>query len=300
MDVDNIGSILSTSSTADVIDRHSKVDSLEAVVSDENIKDGDILVRKLDSKPNVNVIRGATNPYSRKNPKPPFDIESEYSALLGFPAALAYLDSYIRGEILNFSDLRRLDYSRDLVLRLADKRRELNPPNEAQNRRRLLNLEKWANNALGIIPSRYLERKRDILAHQEESKVNSICKKGYLSDDLKPNLLMLQEDPAAGLRAFQLTCLDNDGSSAYECVGCKREETRETNETIPMLKISSDGLLETEYQSLKHHKNCVLASIPRFLADQLDKRARRQIALDLLPPHEAWREVKFMLYDQSI
>lgn len=61
---------------------------------------------------------------------------------------------------------------------------------------------------------------------------------------------------------------------------------------VPKLQIRGDQVV-TNWMELEHYPECEPISVPLMLAEQLDRRARRQASLGLMAPREAWTEAYF-------
>lgn len=150
---------------------------------------------------------------------------------------------------------------------------------------------------------------------------------GYLSHDYWPSLLCISND-RDHVRFFNLTNTRNQGSFRYyrcsKCTSLKttassvanmmalnsvlceidnNEESSSYNSIttaslheVPVQfsapKIQINGMnIVSEFYNLIHHPECRPIPIPAMVADQLDRRARRQVSLGLLEPRDAWTQV---------
>ncbi|CAD5219774.1 unnamed protein product [Bursaphelenchus okinawaensis] len=130
-----------------------------------------------------------------------------------------------------------------------------------------------------------------------------IATAGYLSHDYWPSLLCVP-DGEHYCRYFNLTNTRNDGFHRYyRCSKCctlknvidqqnKRGELPHIDFVVPKIQIHGDNLV-TDLGALEHHEDCKSMPIPVMLAEQLDRRARRQVSLGLMAPREAWTDAYF-------
>ncbi|CAD5226878.1 unnamed protein product [Bursaphelenchus xylophilus] len=126
---------------------------------------------------------------------------------------------------------------------------------------------------------------------------------GYLSHDYWPSLLCVP-DGEHYCRYFNLTNTRNDGFHRYyRCSKCctlknvidqqnKRGDMPHIDFVVPKIQIHGDSLV-TDLNALEHHEDCKSMPIPVMLAEQLDRRARRQVSLGLMAPREAWTDAYF-------
>ena len=126
---------------------------------------------------------------------------------------------------------------------------------------------------------------------------------GYLSHDYWPSLLCVPEGPHH-IRFFNLTNARSDGQLRYyRCSKCctikvsasrniknRRYPNIDGDFQVPKLQIRNDDVV-TDWSALQHFPDCEPTPIPVMLAEQLDRRARRQASLGLLAPREAWTDV---------
>ncbi|KAI6186938.1 hypothetical protein M3Y98_00187700 [Aphelenchoides besseyi] len=130
---------------------------------------------------------------------------------------------------------------------------------------------------------------------------------GYLSHDYWPSLLCVPEGDHH-IRFFNLTNVRSDGNLRYyRCSKCctikvsasrnikNRRYSKEKIDMdfqVPKLQIRGNDVV-TNWTELSHYEDCHPTPIPNMLAEQLDRRARRQASLGLLAPREAWTEAYF-------
>lgn len=126
---------------------------------------------------------------------------------------------------------------------------------------------------------------------------------GYLSHDYWPSLLCVPEG-AHHVRFYNLTNTRTDGFLRYyrcsKCCTIKVSSSRDIKNRryqvipadfqVPKLQIRGDQVV-TNWAELQHYQECEPTPIPNMIAEQLDRRARRQASLGLIPPREAWTEV---------
>lgn len=147
---------------------------------------------------------------------------------------------------------------------------------------------------------------------------------GYLSHDYWPSLLCIRDNKDY-IRFFNLTNTRNQGSFRYyRCSKCTSLKTTassvanmialnssilevDKNEKLNNLvnsslrnssvqfsapKIQINGMdIVTDFNNLIHHPECRPTPVSAMIADQLDRRARRQVNLGLLEPRDAWTQV---------
>ncbi|KAI6171493.1 hypothetical protein M3Y99_02002300 [Aphelenchoides fujianensis] len=127
---------------------------------------------------------------------------------------------------------------------------------------------------------------------------------GYLSHDYWPSLLCVPEGDHH-VRFFNLKNARSDGELRhYRCSKCctiKASASRniknpryskdkiDADLQVPKLLIRGQQVI-TNWLELDHYRDCQPTPIPVMLAEQLDRRARRQASLGLLAPREAWTE----------
>ncbi|KAI6175956.1 hypothetical protein M3Y97_00746800 [Aphelenchoides bicaudatus] len=115
---------------------------------------------------------------------------------------------------------------------------------------------------------------------------------GYLSHDYWPSLLCVPEGDHE-VRFYNLTNTRNDGFLRYyRCSKCCTIKQIPDNFQVPKLQIRGDQVI-TDWNQLEHYPECKPTPIPVMLAEQLDRRARRQASLGLMAPREAWTEAYF-------
>jgi hypothetical protein len=126
---------------------------------------------------------------------------------------------------------------------------------------------------------------------------------GYLSHDYWPSLLCVPEG-AHHVRFYNLTNSRSDGQLRYyrcsKCCTIKTSSSRDIKNRryqvvpadfqVPKLQIHGNQIV-TDWTELQHYQECEPTPIPNMLAEQLDRRARRQTSLGLLAPREAWTDV---------
>lgn len=126
---------------------------------------------------------------------------------------------------------------------------------------------------------------------------------GYLSHDYWPSLLCVPEGEHE-VRFYNLTNTRSDGFLRYyrcsKCCTIKVSASRDIKNRryqqipadfqVPKLQIRGDQVV-TNWNELEHYPECKPTPVPCMLAEQLDRRARRQASLGLLAPREAWTEV---------